>query len=228
MKHVILALMALCLLLSLSACGSKTEVTDTPEGSSSSALKQDYENALPSVTQLMVGTFRLEGTDNAVNAEQAKELLPLWKAYRSMSSSDSASAAEIASLQEDIEAAMTTDQIQAIAAMKLSREDMTAVMAEQGIEMPTGQFGDLTEEQMASLRAAREAGGGGGGFPGGGAPAAGAPARGGFDGGPGGGQAPDPERLTTLRAQGGGRMMGGSMAQSPLYDALVKLLESKV
>jgi len=127
---------------------------------------------------------------------------------------------------------MTREQIRAIAAMKLTREDMNAVMEEQGIEVAAGgRMGNLSEEQIASLRATREAGGGGGGpmgggFPGG-APPGDMPMLGGPGGGFGGGQAMDPERLATLRAQGGG-MMGGFVARSPLYDALIKLLESKV
>lgn len=214
------------LALSLAACGAKGKAqseSTSAASSSSSALKQDYENALPAVGQLMVGIFRLEDTEQAVTAEQAKALLPLWKAYRSMSGSDSASAAELESLVEDIEATLTSGQIKAIAAMKLTRQDMIAVMQEQGIEMPRGQIGKLSEEQITSLRATRQASGGGGGFP-----AGGGPPPGDFAGGaPPGGQAMDPERLATLRAQGGGRM-GGFLTQSPLYDALIKLLESKV
>lgn len=228
-KWIAIGLMFL-LVLSLAACGSKGkaqgESTQASSSASSSALKQDYENALPPVGQLMVGIFRLEDTEQAVTAEQAKTLLPLWKAYRNMSSNDSASAAELESLAEDIEATLTPEQIKAIVAMKLTRQDMTAVMQEQGIELPTGQFGNLSEEQIASLRATRQASGGGGAFPAGGF-AGGGPPPGGFAGGaPPGGQAMDPERLATLRAQGGGRM-GGFLTRSPLYDALIKLLESK-
>ena len=232
MRRTMVFVAILLVALPLAACKPKgTSPGASNASASSSPLKEDFENALPAIGQIMVGTFRLEGTGQAVTAKQAGELVPAWKGYRSLSGSDTASAAELNALVEQIIDAMTPEQLKAIAALTLTREDMTTVMQEQGLDVPTGNFGDMTEEQIAALRATRQAGGGegggeppGGGVPGGGVPGGGVPGGGGFGGGPGGGQAPDPERMAGLRAGGGG---GAFLTRSPLYDKLIALLEAK-
>jgi hypothetical protein len=175
----------------------------------------------------MVGTFRLEEGGLAVTPAQAAELSPLWKAYRSLSASDSASAVELDALLEQIQESMSDEQLAAIAAMKLTREDLVAVMAAQGVQTGAGgRRGNLSPEQIAAMQT-RRAQGGGGGFGGaGGGPPGGGPPGGGF-GGPGAGQAPNPEQIATLQAQRGGSGGGAFMVQGPLFDALIKLLEAK-
>ena len=227
MKRAIVAGLVLLATILAVGCGKKEGAASVAGGGASakSPLSTNYENALPVVGQLMVGTFRLEGTGHALASAQAAELVPAWKGYRSLSASDSSSAAELEALVEQITDAMTDEQLEAIAAMKLTGEAMTAVMEEQGIESPAGRFGDMSEEQIASMRATRQASGGQA-FPGGGAFASGPPGGGpgGFGGGPPGGQQPDPTRIAQMRARGGG---GAFLARSPLYDKLIALLEAK-
>jgi hypothetical protein len=127
---------------------------------------------MPASSQLALGIFRLEGTGNAVTAEQARTLLPLWQAIQSGSLQNDA---ETNAVLKQIEGAMAAEQLAAIAAMQLTFQDMGTWMQEQGVEFGPppgagqgqGGFGNLSEEERASMRATRQAGGEGG-FPQGG------------------------------------------------------------
>ena len=44
--------------------------------------------------QVAIGTIKLDGTENAVTAEQAKELLPLWETLQVLEGSDTAATEE--------------------------------------------------------------------------------------------------------------------------------------
>jgi hypothetical protein len=86
-------------------------------------------------TKLAIGILKLEGTDNAVTAEQAKELLPLWKGVKVFSNSDTISDAEMEALYQQIQETLTTAQLQAINAMDLSDQDMTTIASDLGVTM---------------------------------------------------------------------------------------------
>ena len=226
MRKTMIILSSLLLIAALTACSSVAGVLNKNDDNQSAAqdsspFKANYEGALPAQTQLLIGTFKLENTDIAVDAEQATELLPLWKAYRSLSGSDSASSLELEALVDQIQETMTPEQVQATAEMHLTGADMLALAQERGIEMAQGRWGDLSPEQRETMQAQRQAGGSG--VPGMGRP-------GGAGGVPGirpgaGGQAPSQEQIATLRAQRGGSDAVG--VNPMLFDALIKLLESK-
>ena len=136
----------------------------------SAVLVTTYENAMPASSQLALGTFRLEGTKDAVTAGQAKALLPLWQALQSGALKNDA---ETNAVLKQIEGTMTPQQLVAVAAMKLTREDLRSWMQEQGLSLgpppgatgAPGGFGNMTEGQRASFRATAEAGGFGSGGP---------------------------------------------------------------
>ncbi len=122
---------ALILILVLTACNSSsnqaasttnTSVTNSAQGTTS----------LSEVNKLLVGSLRLEDTDQAVSAEEAAQLLPLWQAYRALSNSDTAAEAEVDALIKQIQSTMTADQIQAIEAMNLTNQDMMDLMQAAG------------------------------------------------------------------------------------------------
>lgn len=113
---ILLALLTLLLVLSLTSC-SATNGAQSSEAEVTGPLTEDYDDAPPIITQLVVGTIRLGNGDLAVDAAQAAELLPLWKAYRGLSASDSSSSLELEALVEQIQETMTTEQIEAIAQM---------------------------------------------------------------------------------------------------------------
>ncbi len=201
----------------LSACGSTA--TNTPNNQRTQGNGQ-----LPAVTKLVLGTLKLEGTENAVSPEQAGELLPLWQVYLSLLESDSASQEEIDALVDQISNTMTSEQSKAIEDFQLSQEDMLSIMQEQGISMgnrPQGENGNPPAN-------------GNGDFPGGGQefspPEGGIPGGEGMPGGGNGGQAPSEEQIATMQAAreagGGGFSMGGGVP-TPLIQAVIEYLQKK-
>ena len=210
MKKALVIIALLAIVTPVMAC-SKTEAASAEAVSETGILSESYENALPIVGQLVVGTLQLEG-EAAVDAAQEAELRPLWMAYKSLCESDSASTLEVEAVTGQIEDAMTEEQLQAIAEMGLTREDMMALSEEQGIEMGGGMGQDMTEEQREAMQAQFAAGGG----PGEGAP-------GGIPGvGATGGQTPSEDEIAKLRAQ---REPGGP-SMTPLIEALIERLSA--
>jgi len=84
---------------------------------------------------LLVGSLKLEDTDQAVSTDEAAKLLPLWQAYRSLSTSQTAAEAEVEALLNQIQSTMTSDQVQAIKAMNLTSTDMMNLMQSIGTGM---------------------------------------------------------------------------------------------
>ena len=77
--HILFLILALV----LSACSG--QATPAPALTSSDSyvspnLDTTFEGALPVRNQLTLGTLELDGTPNAITAEQAQTLLPLWQA----------------------------------------------------------------------------------------------------------------------------------------------------
>jgi hypothetical protein len=152
----------------LGGCGGEATPAPADEGGdvvyTSEALGTSYDGALDVRSQLMLGTIQLEETENAVTPGQAAALLPLWQALRGGVTVQ----AEVAAVLKQIEGTMTSEQLEAIAAMQLTQEDLRAWMQEQGVGMGGGfprAGGDMSEEEREALRATVEAGGG---MPGGG------------------------------------------------------------
>jgi hypothetical protein len=115
---------------------------------------------LDPVTRLALGTLKLEGTGNAVSAEQAAELLPLWKMLQGGALQGEA---ENAAIVKQIEGKMDAQQLAAIDGMGLTFEDTRTWLEAQGIEMPLpsegqgGQAGpgalqNLSEDERAKMR----------------------------------------------------------------------------
>ena len=69
--------------------GTSEDAAGDTSGTATS-LNSDYENALSVPMQLVLGTLMLEDTELSVDSNQAAQLLPLWKAARSLGSSDTA------------------------------------------------------------------------------------------------------------------------------------------
>jgi hypothetical protein len=124
-------------------------------------------------TRMAIGILKLEGTDNAVTAEQAKELLPLWKGVKVFSSSDTISDAEMEALDQQIQDTLTAAQLQAINAMDLSGQDMSTIAGDLGVTMGFGPGVSSTPGSTTDQMPGNDSGfpggdmGGGAGGPGG-------------------------------------------------------------
>jgi hypothetical protein len=220
-----LTISSLVMVMILAACGAKAAAAGTsssnqaPNGTPGA---RNLTQPLPLAEQLVVGTLKLEGTSNAVDAKTAAALVPLWQAYSQLTSSNTAAQAEIDAVVTQIQQTMTPQQVQAITAMKLTRQDMFTAMRDLG----------LTNAGSSANGTPRAPGGGGGfAFGGGGGGDAGGPPSGGGGGGGGfggggtggtGGTRPTPNATQqALRAQFANRI------PTPLMNALISLLQKK-
>ena len=96
----------LVLLVALAACSIPGPALSKVEGLSQGGSEADTSAepfALPQPIQLAVGTLMLEETPQAVTAEQARELLPLWQMLRTLQQSDTAAQAEIEAVLNQIQ-----------------------------------------------------------------------------------------------------------------------------
>ncbi|MGE5123348.1 MAG: hypothetical protein ACM3H7_02435 [Acidobacteriaceae bacterium] len=107
-------------------------------GTGSTESNAQESNSLSRVNLLLVGTLKLEDSEQKVTAEQATSLLPLWQAYRSLSTNQTAAEAEVEALLNQIESTMTTEQMGAIEAMSLTSNDMVNLMQSLGAGMRPG------------------------------------------------------------------------------------------
>jgi hypothetical protein len=157
MKYVF-GILIVVVLLVLVGCGQQAAepeaetVVDAPRTANAGGLDP--------ITRLALGTLKLEGTGNAVSAEQSAELLPLWKMLQSGTLQGEA---ENAAIVKQIEGKMGAEQLAAIDGMGLTVEDSRLWMQEQGIAMGApgaqaqagqapGALQNLSEEERAKMR----------------------------------------------------------------------------
>jgi len=200
-KTIVLSILALI----LTACGN------------SQTVSVQASDVLPVASQLVLGTIQLEGTEQAVTSEQAKELLPMWQVYQDISNSSTAAQEEVDGLIEQIQETMSTGQMQAITEMNLTQQDVFAAIRAQNISASSG-------SSQSSNYSGVNFGSPDGGMPGGGPPDAGMVGGAAPDGGMGGaspitstGQSPETEAGSGL-----GRSAG---IPNILIDALIQYLE---
>ena len=137
----------------LAGCGAEEATPapadeDTAAAYTSEALGTSYDGALDARNQLMLGTIQLEGMDNAVTPEQATALLPLWQALQGGVTAQ----AEVEAVLKQVERAMTQEQLEAIAALQLTQEDLRTWMQEQGLGAGGGFRGTGGGEEASSSR----------------------------------------------------------------------------
>lgn len=159
MKKYLLLLLLPALILS--ACSASTGTTTD----ASSIPADPASRTLTPLSQVAVGIFKLEGTDQAVTAEQAKALLPLWQVYSSLSGSDTAAADEVQALENQILDGLTEEQMNAITALNLTQQDVLGLIQEQGFAMggSTASGSRTTEDGHVFVPGSGGGPGGGGG-----------------------------------------------------------------
>jgi hypothetical protein len=195
---------SLLLPLTLTACASIAQTTGTAPSSSGNA------GELPAQTKLILGTISLEETDNAVTAEQAKELLPMFYVLQDLNESDTAAQEEIDGLVNQIQETLTADQTQAIDDMSLSMRDVFA--------LTNGNSGSKNSSDASSTSGANGGEMGGppdmGGMPGGGP--------GGMPGGM------TSTGTTSSSSDTSAAPVMDTSTPSALFDAVIELLQKKV
>ncbi len=214
MKKVKFLGVLLSLTLILAACGGTSSTANT----AATVLNENYPDALSVQTQLTLGTLRLEETNLAVDADQAAELLTLWQAIRSLSSSDITAEGEIEAIVAQILETMSSAQLEAIAAMGLTQEGIFELTEELGI----ARSGDLTAD--GNPRSSAPDGIVPGSGPGGG-----------LGGGLGGGRFSEgggdldlsPEQIATLQAERAEKQSSGDRFSMFLINPLIQMLEGR-
>jgi len=120
-------------------------------------LSTEHRGALDVLSQLALGTLKLEETADAVTEAQAAELLPLWQ---TLQGSALKGVDETAVVQKQIEKTLTDTQLSAIEVMQLTEDDAHVWAGEAGAEMGAagGFFGgagaltDMSDEDRAAMR----------------------------------------------------------------------------
>ncbi len=158
MKKIFL-LLSISLALFIASCSGTAAATPTGDIYVSQNLPADYEGALPVRNQLSLGIIELNQSATPIPAEQAQKLIPLFQALRSTQQAGGSAQAEVNAILTQIEAAMTADQLQAIAAMKLVQTDMQEWATANGVTMGSGggtpgQGMGLSPEARATKQAA--------------------------------------------------------------------------
>ena len=225
MKKLTLLMILLIAAVVLTACAAKEATPVANDSPLANGTPIPGQNPLSEQESLIVGSFNLEGTQNAITPEQAQDLLPLWLTMKALSASDTAAVQEIEALVKQIQETMTTEQTQAITAMGLTRTAMFTFMEQQGIEASLARRGGQGEGNPLDGEFQPPEGfvPGQGGGPGGGQ-----------GGGPGGEniQNLSPEQQATMQARIAERTAnGGAFTQSidpAVYDTIINLLKSKI
>lgn len=134
-----IALFGLIGLFLIYACAPQAPAEVEPEATSlaSTYLSTEYTDAASVRNQLAYGTLKLDGSANAITAEQAASLLPLWQAILSLSGDSTTATEEINAVQDQIVSAMTEEQMKAISDMQITNAGLNVFYAEYGIVLPT-------------------------------------------------------------------------------------------
>jgi hypothetical protein len=153
-------------LASLSACSSLS-ITNL-ESSLASVVANQTSGSSDSSTQnkLGIGILLLEDTDQAVTADQANTLLPLWKAIRSLTNDDTTSAAEISALYNQIQETLTAEQVKEIQQLTWTQEDLAAIQQRYGAQIKSNYPGNSETVKLQSSGSSSGSGMPGGGMPG--------------------------------------------------------------
>lgn len=222
-KILILIGISVLLILVLAACSTQAEAVN----GQTTGTEENQAFEMPLQTKLLVGTFKLEETDQAVNADQAVDLLPLWKAYKNLLNSETTSQLETDALLNQIQEMMTSNQLSEINSMDLSNgayQEIVQKYLPEDMQNNPLLAGDEERQAMRETAVAQNggetAGNRGGGIPGGGVPG----------GGTGGGTGPNAEMRQAIEG-GDSNGFAGNRNKNPmtvyLIDALIQLLEAK-
>ena len=215
----------LALAFVLTACGSASG----NGASSGNGFRSGASSALTADAKLALGTLKLEGTSQAVDAKTAARLVPLWQLMVQLHSSSSTAPQEVTAVMDEIQATMTSQQVNTINGMSFTQADLFTLFQQQA------QAGGSNGDSRASSSGAGGTSGrnrGGGGFF-----IAGGPG-GGFGGGFGGGGFGGPRTTTGNGSSSDPQVTAAQQAEaaqarenaisSLVEEQLIRLLETKL
>lgn len=162
MKKSIFRITLFALLIASLVYACAPEVEATPTSLASVYLSSEYADAANVRSQLAYGTIKLTDTSNAITAEQAQSLIPLWQAVISLSGDDTTASEELTAVQDQITAILNETQLQAIAEMQITNAELNDFYAQYGVSLPTpvpgvtkvpGSGSSKTEEEKAAAQA---------------------------------------------------------------------------
>jgi hypothetical protein len=208
--------------LILTACSANTRPPGNSANSAArpSGTQSGSSTGLSPASEVAIGTLKLDKTANTITTKQASDLLPLWETLRVLESSDTAATQEKEALIAQIQETMTKDQMQTIAEMALTRQDMVALMQSQGQTFGSNVGQNGTSSSSSTAR--QNFGNGGGRFvPGAGGPP---PDGGGFGGGNFQGQGTRTQSSNSNRQQ---FTADPNRIPTPLIEAVIDYLKQK-
>ena len=103
--------------------------------------------------RLIIGSMQLDEENLNLTAEQAGELLPLWKVMKNLLGSDTSAAAEIEALFSQIQSVLTPEQLQWIENFNLGQEEYQLILSEFVPEDLLNSGSLMTEEEREARRA---------------------------------------------------------------------------
>lgn len=168
MKTSSFFLVLMLLALTISACAPAAPAPVAPVSAAAATIDIAFPDAANLRSQLAYGLIKLKGTSNAVTAEQAKSLLPLWQAMLTLSGETTTAPEELSAVQDQILQALTPTQIQAIVALKITNTELNTYYAQFGVSLPTpvpgvtkvpGSKANMSETDKLATRTAAEASG---------------------------------------------------------------------
>jgi hypothetical protein len=211
MRKTSIGAIRIILAMILTACGSNGSAASSSTSSANTG-SGGTSRATSRTTVLAVGTFKLEGTPQAVDKNMAAKLLPLWQLMTQLNASSSTAPQEVTAVEDDIQTTMTSQQVQAIQGMQITQRDVFTVLQQTG----AASFG---AGQNGSTRGGNNNRGGGNG--GGGLGFL-------FGGGPGGAPGGGVPRAGSGTPTAGGSGFSSGASTTVLITQLIKLLESKI
>lgn len=203
-KSYLLVLTVIISSLVLTACaggapGGAAPGAGGPGGSEKSKTTTEVKTAM--------GIIALEDTDQAVTVDQAKVLLPLYKAVKALGASATTAPAELEALYSQIRENLDSSQIQTIDNLDVSSQTIQAVLTKYGAISD----GLASEGSRSTTRSSSNGGFGGPGGPGGG------------PGGPGGMMMGGGDTAMTIATSAVGKGVTQTI-NSTLLNAVIKLL----
>jgi hypothetical protein len=161
-KKTLFLLSAIIMIFSLSACSA----VQLPWARASSGTSQTGSLAnfasQPLNNKLAIGVLELEGSDLAITSAQANQLLPLWKAVKSLSKDSNTTSGEMTALYAQIEGVLTASQVQAIEKLDLSTGELTAMVQKYEAQTAVNSSTTSTTTSQSSQSGVGQGGGPGG------------------------------------------------------------------